>query len=149
MLVRQLKPWHENVGKLLVKFPEVYVRDSGIVHARLNIGTSAGVLGHPVLGSNREGFCIEVHLATVPSDPEQFFYRSSAGLNLIRSFARRMATSGPSKSNVRRHRRSLATCNRRHSGNVSRTRNRSAEKTLWQRRFSPLGACLWCTSLST
>ncbi|WP_423135767.1 DUF4143 domain-containing protein [Marinovum algicola] len=53
MLVRQLNPWHENVGKLLVKFPEVYVRDSGIVHARLNIGTSAGVLGHPVVGSNR------------------------------------------------------------------------------------------------
>ncbi|WP_415400813.1 DUF4143 domain-containing protein [Tateyamaria sp. SN3-11] len=92
-----------------MKLPKVYVRDSGIVHARLNIGTAEGVLGHPVVGGNWEGFCIEVHLAAVPSVPEQFFYRSSAGPNLIWSFARRMATSGPSKSNARRHKRSRAT----------------------------------------
>ena len=29
MLVRRLAPWHENIGKRLVKSPKVYVRDSG------------------------------------------------------------------------------------------------------------------------
>src|SRR5262245_622692 len=32
-LVRQLRPWHENLGKRQVKAPKVYVRDSGLLHA--------------------------------------------------------------------------------------------------------------------
>ena len=63
MLVRRLQPWHENVGKRLVKSPKVYVRDSGVVHALLSIGTTEGLLGHPVVGGSWEGFCIEALLA--------------------------------------------------------------------------------------
>ncbi|MFG5379914.1 ATP-binding protein [Yoonia sp. R2-816] len=82
MLVRRLQPWHENVGKRLVKSPKVYVRDSGIVHALLSIGTTEGLLGHPVVGGSWEGFCIETLLAAAPAGTEPFFYRTSAGAEL-------------------------------------------------------------------
>jgi len=82
MLVRRLQPWHENVGKRLVKSPKVYVRDSGIVHALLGIGTTEGLLGHPVVGGSWEGFCIEALLAAAPLGTEPFFYRTSAGAEL-------------------------------------------------------------------
>lgn len=82
MLVRRLQPWHENVGKRLVKSPKVYVRDSGIVHALLGIGTTEGLLGHPVVGGSWEGFCIEALLAAAPLGTEPFFFRTSAGAEL-------------------------------------------------------------------
>ena len=82
MLVRRLQPWHENVGKRLVKSPKVYVRDSGVVHALLSIGTIEGLLGHPVVGGSWEGFCIEALLAAAPAGTESFFYRTSAGAEL-------------------------------------------------------------------
>lgn len=82
MLVRRLQPWHENVGKRLVKSPKIYVRDSGIVHALLSISTTEGLLGHPVVGGSWEGFCIETLLASAPAGTEPFFYRTSAGAEL-------------------------------------------------------------------
>lgn len=82
MLVRRLQPWHENVGKRLVKSPKVYVRDSGIVHALLGMGTIEGLLGHPVVGGSWEGFCIESLLAAAPAGTEPYFYRTSAGAEL-------------------------------------------------------------------
>ena len=82
MLVRRLQPWHENVGKRLVKSPKVYVRDSGVVHALLSIGTIEDLLGHPVVGGSWEGFCIEALLAAAPTGTEPFFYRTSAGAEL-------------------------------------------------------------------
>ena len=82
MLVRRLQPWHENVGKRLVKSPKVYVRDSGIVHALLSIDTIEALLGHPVVGGSWEGFCIEALLAAAPDGTDPFFYRTSAGAEL-------------------------------------------------------------------
>ena len=38
-LTRRLTPWAANVGKRLVRTPKVYVRDSGLVHALLGLGT--------------------------------------------------------------------------------------------------------------
>ena len=82
MLVRRLQPWHENVGKRLVKSPKVYVRDSGIVHALLSLGSTESLLGHPAVGGSWEGFCIETLLAAAPVGTESFFYRTSAGAEL-------------------------------------------------------------------
>src|ERR1700733_11534707 len=36
-MVRQLHPWHENLGKRQVKSPKIYLRDSGVLHALLGI----------------------------------------------------------------------------------------------------------------
>jgi len=82
MLVRRLQPWHENVGKRLVRSPKVYVRDSGLVHALLGLGTMESMLGHPVVGGSWEGFCIETLIAAAPPGTEPFFYRTAAGAEL-------------------------------------------------------------------
>ena len=58
-LVRRLMPWSSNVGKRLVKSPKVLVRDSGLVHALLEIETLDELLGHPVSGHSFEGLCID------------------------------------------------------------------------------------------
>ena len=39
LLVRTLRPWSGDVGRRLVKAPKVYLCDSGIAHAPLDLGT--------------------------------------------------------------------------------------------------------------
>ena len=82
LLVRRLEPWHGNVKKRLVKSPRVYVRDSGIVHALLQIPDYESLLGHPIFGKSWEGFVIEKILATLPSGVQAYFYRTSAGAEI-------------------------------------------------------------------
>ena len=79
LLVRRLPPWQSNAGKRLVKSPKTYVRDSGIVHALLGIGSKEELLGHPVVGPSWEGFVIESLLAAAPERAEASFYRASGG----------------------------------------------------------------------
>lgn len=47
LMVRQLPPWFENLGKRQVKAPKVYLRDSGLLHALLGLDSSARLEGHP------------------------------------------------------------------------------------------------------
>ena len=82
MLVRRLPPWHTNAGKRLVKSPKVYIRDAGLTHALLGIGTLEGLLGHPVVGGSWEGWCIENLISAAPRGTEASFYRSSAGAEI-------------------------------------------------------------------
>lgn len=79
LLVRRLKPSRTNVGKRLIKTPKVYVRDSGLVHALLEIGDYNALAGHPVAGSSWEGFVIENLLGVVPPGTRAGFYRTRAG----------------------------------------------------------------------
>jgi uncharacterized protein len=90
LLVRRLQPWHANVGKRLIKTPKTYVRDSGLVHALLQIGTHDDLLSHPVLGASWEGFVIENLIAVAAEGTEPYFYRTSAGaeIDLILQFGR-------------------------------------------------------------
>lgn len=82
LLVRRLQPWHANVGKRLVKSPKVYVRDSGLVHALLDIADRNALLGHPVQGASWEGHVIENVLACAPEGVQGYFYRSAAGAEI-------------------------------------------------------------------
>jgi predicted AAA+ superfamily ATPase len=79
LLVRRLQPWHNNLGKRLVKSPKVYVRDSGLVHALLGIADKDALLSHPVVGASWEGFVVENLIAAAPEGVEAHFYRSSGG----------------------------------------------------------------------
>ncbi len=79
LLVRRLKPSRANVGKRLVKTPKVYVRDSGLVHALLEIHDYNALAGHPVAGSSWEGFVIENLLRVAPPGTQAGFYRTRAG----------------------------------------------------------------------
>ena len=89
LLVRRLKPWTFNIGKRLVRSPKIYVRDSGITHALLNIESYNDLLGHPVVGGSWEGFVIENILSVVPSRVQPFYYCTPGGaeIDLILEFS--------------------------------------------------------------
>lgn len=58
-MVRQLQPWHENLGKRQVKAPKIYFRDSGLFHTLSHIRSPDELLTHPKLGASWEGYAIE------------------------------------------------------------------------------------------
>lgn len=82
LLLRVLRPWRANIGKRLVASPKIYLRDSGVVHALLNIETREDLLGHPVVGVSWEGHVIESILASAPPRATPWFYRTSAGAEI-------------------------------------------------------------------
>ncbi len=81
-LIRRLPPIAANVRKRLVKSPKIYIRDSGVVHALLGIGSFETLAGHPVAGTSWEGFVIENLLAAVPPLTRASFYRTAAGAEM-------------------------------------------------------------------
>jgi hypothetical protein len=83
-LVRQLQPWHENLGKRQVKAPKIYFRDSGLFHCLSGIRTHADLLTNPKLGASWEGFVIEEIIRREAPD-EVYFWgtHSGAELNLL------------------------------------------------------------------
>ena len=82
LLIRSLRPWLVNVGKRLVKSPKIYIRDSGITHALLNLIKLDDLLGHPVVGCSWEGFIIENIISILPKGTAYGFYRTAAGAEL-------------------------------------------------------------------
>jgi uncharacterized protein len=83
LVVRQLKPWHENLGKRQVKAPRIYVRDSGLLHALLNLPTQRDIEGHPKLGASWEGFVIDQIVQQLGVRPDEIYYwRTHTGAEL-------------------------------------------------------------------
>ena len=82
LLVRRLQPYQSNVGKRLVKSPKVYIRDTGLLHALLNIGEHPTLLGHPVGGASWEGFVIENLIGAAPPLTVPGFYRTAGGADI-------------------------------------------------------------------
>lgn len=82
MLVRRLEPFLPNVGKRLVKSPRVYIRDSGLLHALLNIASLPDLQGHPIVGASWEGFIVEQVAAHLPEGAQMGFYRTVAGAEM-------------------------------------------------------------------
>ncbi len=81
LVVRQLTPWFENIGKRQVKAPKVYVRDSGILHTLLGIPSLASLESHPKLGASFEGLALE-HIVSVVGERNAFFWATPAGAEL-------------------------------------------------------------------
>ncbi len=80
-MLRVLLPDAPNLKKRLVKSPKIYIRDSGILHALLDIRTHDDLLSHPILGASFEGFAMENILAFA-KNYEPSFYRTSAGAEI-------------------------------------------------------------------
>lgn len=80
-MVRILPPWFENIRKRQVKAPKIYIRDSGIMFALLQINTMADLQGHPKLGSSWEGFCLE-HVIGGVGTRDDYFWATHAGAEL-------------------------------------------------------------------
>ena len=73
LMIRQIQPWHANLGKRQVKSPKIYVRDSGLLHQLLGIDGEKALLSHPKLGASWEGFAIEQVLTGEPHDAAWFW----------------------------------------------------------------------------
>ncbi len=82
-VVRLLAAWHENLGKRQVKAPKVYLADSGVLHALLNLTTRQDLMLHPKVGASWEGFALDEVVAHLGARPEECFYwRTHTGAEL-------------------------------------------------------------------
>lgn len=81
LMVRQVPPWFENLGKRQVKSPKVYLRDSGLLHELLGVDSFARLEGHPKLGASWEGFVIE-EILQVTGDRQAYFWGTHSGPEL-------------------------------------------------------------------
>lgn len=81
-LLRRLPPFFRNVGKRLTKSPKAYLRDTGLLHHLLNIGSLEELDAHPIRGASWETFVIEDLLRRerlVRPFGQPFFWRTAAG----------------------------------------------------------------------
>ncbi|MCD4731096.1 MAG: ATP-binding protein [Bacteroidales bacterium] len=81
-LIRQLKPFHSNTKKRLVKAPKVYIRDSGLLHYLYGIENMEQLVGHPKKGASWEGFVIEQIIPLLSPNRKIYFYRTHDGAEL-------------------------------------------------------------------
>jgi predicted AAA+ superfamily ATPase len=88
LLLRRLRPWSGNVGKRLVRTPKTYLRDSGLLHALLDLATWDDVLGHPVAGPSWEGFVIDNLITAAGDRRTPYFYRTEDGSEVDLLFER-------------------------------------------------------------
>jgi predicted AAA+ superfamily ATPase len=85
-MVRKLEPYFVNIGKRLVKSPKLYWRDTGLLHALINIKHPMDLLVHPNAGASFEALVIHqlsALLDQMPGGPAPlYFYRTAAGAEL-------------------------------------------------------------------
>ena len=82
-VVRQLPPWSENLAKRQVKSPKVYVADSGLLHALLDVGREADLVRHPKVGASWEGFGIQAVIDRLHARPDEcYFWGTYSGAEL-------------------------------------------------------------------
>jgi hypothetical protein len=80
-VLRVLPPWHESLKKRQVKSSKIYVRDSGLLHFLLGIGSMSALRSHPRYGASWEGFALEQTLA-IHGDRDAYFWRTLRGAEL-------------------------------------------------------------------
>lgn len=76
-MIRTVQPWYVNIGKRLVKRPKIYLRDSGILHSLLSIGTTADLFTHNKLGASWEGFAFENVARSIGKRGEELYFWST------------------------------------------------------------------------
>jgi predicted AAA+ superfamily ATPase len=80
-MVRQLQPWHENIGKRQLKSIKIYLRDSGILHSLLGLTDQHSLFGHPQVGASWEGFALE-QVYRILDLKEAFFWATHSGVEI-------------------------------------------------------------------
>jgi uncharacterized protein len=81
-LIRQVRPYTNNLKKRVVKSPKVYIRDSGILHFLLGLAKYEELFGTMKLGASWEGFVAEQIAEHLHSNRKLFFYRTHEGAEL-------------------------------------------------------------------
>jgi hypothetical protein len=80
-MVRVLPPWFENIAKRQVKSPKVYIRDSGMLHALLQLKSTTDLYSHPKVGASWEGFAIE-QIVRLLETRDAYFWATHSGAEL-------------------------------------------------------------------
>jgi len=80
-MVKTVQPYLPNLGKRLVRSPRVYLTDTGLAAALLDIRTFSHWMGHPSFGSAWEAMVLTQLSGHFPME-KIFFYRSSQGAEL-------------------------------------------------------------------
>lgn len=75
-LVRELKPWNEQIIQRQVKQPKIYFRDSGLVNYFLGIRSHSELIRNPKIGSLWEGFALEETIKLIEADPADLYFWS-------------------------------------------------------------------------
>ncbi len=84
-LVHRLAPYFRNVGKRLTKSPKLYLRDSGLLHHLLNIGSLGELDNHPSRGASWKGFVLEDVLRReriARPASQAWYWRTAAGAEI-------------------------------------------------------------------
>ena len=82
-IVFQLRPYHANIGKRLIKSPKLFFYDVGLASYLMGIEDSRQVATHPLRGALFENLVISEtlkHRFNRGRDPNLSFYRDSSGL---------------------------------------------------------------------
>jgi len=92
-LILLLHPYHANIRKRLVKSPKIFWRDSGLLHALLDVSSMNMLLAQPWVGASWEGWCIHQILGTLKAMGEDFdasFFRTNDGreIDLVLKFSK-------------------------------------------------------------
>jgi predicted AAA+ superfamily ATPase len=80
-MIEVLPPYYSNLGKRLTKAPKIYIADSGITTALLQIRNYDSLIGHPVFGSIWEQIVLS-NLKGCFQGAEFFHYRTSNGAEI-------------------------------------------------------------------
>ncbi len=81
-MVRQLQPWSGNIKKRLVKSPKIYLRDSGLLHALMQISSFDQLLSSPHLGASWESYVIENILNQLDNRWTATYYRTATQVEI-------------------------------------------------------------------
>jgi len=84
-LVTQLRPWHENFGKRLIKAPKLYFTDTGLLCWLLGIESPAHLSTHAQRGAIFENWAVTEALKSFRNrgeEPNLHFWRDQAGLEI-------------------------------------------------------------------
>ncbi len=92
-LILSLPSYHANIRKRLVKSPKIFWRDSGLLHALLEISSMESLLSAPWVGASWEGWCINQILATLKTkgeDIDAHYFRTNDGheIDLVLKFSK-------------------------------------------------------------
>lgn len=131
-LVRVLEPYAANVAKRLRKNPKVYWRDSGLLHAMMQVATLDDLFNQPWAGASWEGFVIEQiinNLKTADKIFSPYYFRTSDQyeIDLILDFGGKLCsieiklTSSPDSDDVKRFRKAAQFIESHQSIMISRT----------------------------
>jgi predicted AAA+ superfamily ATPase len=112
-LIRRLPPFFANLKKRIVKSPKIYWKDSGLLHALMNVSNLDSLLRQPWVGASWEAFVIEQIISVLEAKGlffKPYFFRTHDNYecDLILDFGNRLyaieikLTSSPSPQDLDR-----------------------------------------------